>query len=109
MFSCGKPCQFQRHFNCLGPAIAEKCVLQISRRTHGHKFCQVSPQRIDQLLAVQGIPVQLCLNNLYDFRIPVAGRVYAESTKTVNKFIAVCICKRLFRICPFNKSGICGD
>ena len=108
MLARGQPGELEGHFHRLGTTAAEKCVLHIAGSDHGDQLCEVSAERVHQLLTVQGIAVQLGLDRLDDFRIAVAGSIDSVPPEAIDEPGAVHISEGLFRVLPLDEGGIRG-
>ncbi len=81
--------QFQSHLNSLGTAVGEEALLQIAGGDVCHGLCEISAKRIQQLLRVQGLMVELGSHDLHDLGIAVAAGVDAEAAQAVDELLVV--------------------
>ena len=94
-------------FDGFGAGVGEERKMQISRRDQRDQVREVGAQRIDQLLRMDSLPVQLVENSFENFRVPVPGDVDAEAAEHVDEFLAVDIFKAGAFVGPFN-GGVVG-
>ena len=71
------------------PELVKKAVLEIARRDHRDEVREVRAQRVDQLLGVDGLAVELLPDRLQDLGVPVAGDVDAEAAEDVDELLAL--------------------
>ena len=68
--------------------VGEEGVLQVSGRDERDQPREVRAQRVDQLLRMDGLPLELLLDRLEDLRMPVARDVDPEPSEHVDELFA---------------------
>ena len=71
--------ELERHLDGLGAAVREEAVLQVARGDGGHRLGEVSAERIEELLGVEGLVVKLRLHHVQDLAVAVAEGEHAEA------------------------------
>ena len=99
---------FQGHLYRFRTAVCEEALLQIAGGDVSHGFCKISAERVQQLLRVQRLMVQLLAYNFHDFGISVAAGVDAEAAQTVDEFFIVQSVNVSALIIPLQNSTVLG-
>ena len=81
--------ELERRFDRLRPAIAEERILQIARRQHRERLREHRAQRIEQILTVQRLPIELRAHGRHHFGMPMADVEDPEAAEAVDVFAAV--------------------
>ena len=81
--------ELERGFDGFGAAVAKERVFEVTRREHRERFGEHRAQRIEQILAVQRLPVELSLDGAYDFGMAVTDVENPESAQAVDVLSAV--------------------
>ena len=73
----------------LGARVGEEALLQVAGGAGGHGLGQVAAQGVDELLGVQALAAQLCLDGVDDELLAVAGHIDAEAAHGVPELLVI--------------------
>ena len=106
--ACCQSSQLQSHFYSFSSAVGEEAVLQISRCDQSQQVSQITSERVNQFLRVQGISVELCHYSLLDLRIAVSAGEDTETAQAVDELCSVKISEYIAFVFPLDECSVCG-
>ncbi len=95
--------EFDRRFDRFRAAIAEEAVLQVARGDQGQRFGQHRAQRIEQILAMQRLALELRAHRGNDLRMTVADVEDAEPAQAVDVLAAAHVGEDVARVRPLHR------